>query len=195
MKLNIVVPVPTTLNKLYTNQYTWRKNPQGGKPIGIPSGKRVLTKEGEKYKKDVKTLVERQISNQEWDYNKKAERFIYMDYIVYMNRKGRDSDNLHKLLQDTLKGLIYVDDTTVLTRPNRVLVDRDNPRMEIEIRFVEWVGVFDSEDQMNNCILKCKTCKRFKDGACSVLRDSIDGVINKDFDFDNKICSKYNKNA
>lgn len=191
MKLNIIVPVPPSINHLYINQYSWKKE-KNGNATRIPTGKRILSKEGEKYKQNVKTLVEEQIKNQKWDYDKTSERFIYMDYDAFMNRKGRDSDNLHKLLQDTLKELIYVDDSRVLTRPNKIFVDRQDPRLEIEIKFVDFIGVFDNENQLTKYIENCKNCKRFRNKSCSILKDCIEGVINKEFDFIKKQCNKYN---
>lgn len=190
MKLNITIPVPPSINHLYINQFTWRKD-KTGKAIRVPTGKRILSKEGEKYKSNVKQLVKEQIKNQKWDYDKTSERFIYLDYNAFMNRKGRDSDNLHKLLQDTLKGIIYVDDSKVLTRPNKLFVDRQNPRLEIEIKFVDFIGVFDNEQQLNIYIENCKNCRRFKNGTCSILKDCIEGVINKDFNFEQKQCNKF----
>jgi Holliday junction resolvase RusA-like endonuclease len=158
----------------------------------VPTGKRILSKKGKDYKENTIKLVKEQIKNQKWDYELTKTKFVYLDYIAYMNRKHRDTDNLHKLLQDTLKELIYDDDTMVLTRPNRVMIDRNNPRLEIEFSFVEWTGIFANEEDMKKYIERCQSCKRFRKGSCSILKDSLDGVIN--VDVINELCNKYKNN-
>ena len=193
MQLNLIIPVPPSINHLYVNQYSWNKD-KNGKAIRIPTGKRILSKEGEQYKENTKKLVIKQMENQRWDYNETSEKYLYIDYIAYMNRKGRDSDNLHKLLQDTLKEIVYVDDSRVLTRPNRILIDRENPRLELTIKFVEWTGVFNNENELESQMLICKDCKRFKSGSCSIIKDCLDGVVNENFDYINLKCLKCKNN-
>lgn len=193
MQLELTVPVPISINHLYINQYSWRKDKKTGIPIKIPTGKRILSKEGIDWKKRVVKSIEQQMKNQKWDYEKTKEKYIYIDYIAFMNRKRRDTDNLNKLLQDTLADTkqIFIDDTRVLTRPNKVFIDRESPRLELKIKFVDFVGVFDNEKQLGEFIQNCKKCTRFRKGSCSILKDCIEGVINKDFDFIHKECNKF----
>jgi len=190
-ELNFIVPVPPSINHLYVNQYSWQKDKRTGVAIRVPTGGKILSAEGEKYKKDTKKSVLEQIKDQEWDVKLTNDRHIFMDYIAFMNRKGRDSDNLHKLLQDTLKEIIYIDDSTVLTRPNKILVDRQNPRLEINIKFVDYIGVFDTEDEFNKQLENCKECSSYRKGSCSILKDCYEGIINENYDFMNSVCKKY----
>lgn len=58
---------------------------------------------------------------------------------VYRSRKAGDLDNYNKVLLDALKGVAYSDDDQVVELHAWRHDDKDNPRVEVEIRKVEGV--------------------------------------------------------
>lgn len=51
-------------------------------------GSTYLKKEGKDYKKRMIKYIEGEVAKQGWD--KVEDRFLYMDEVIYSNRKGRD---------------------------------------------------------------------------------------------------------
>ena len=126
----------------------------------------------------IKYIV-REVSEQKWD--KVMGRFLYMDEIVYSNRKGRDADNMKKLQQDciTESGVVWEDDSWCLPRTQRLLIDKHNPRIELIITPCEFIGVFDNENQLKEFKKQCANCKRYKNN-CSILKNSLEGRIQEE---------------
>ncbi len=186
MELKLTLPVPTSLNELYINEYSW--NPK--KKIRVPSGRRILSKEGEKCKEELITLTTEQLKDQEWDYDYTLENYIYMDTIIYFSRKGRDDNNIYKLLCDSLEKLVYENDSRVLIRTQKILYDTVNPHIEVTLKPVEYRGIFPSEELMNQFEDKCRMCKRYKRN-CSILAKAKEGRIQEEIDED-LVCSKFN---
>ena len=120
-----------------------------------------------------------------------------MDEVCYMNKAGRDVDNTKKLLQDsiTLSNVVWEDDTYCLPRTNRIYIDKFNPRTELTISPVEFIGIFDNEYSMNIFINNCKTCSKFRKGTCGILKSSLENRITKEVILiDNKwFCNNYNE--
>lgn len=186
MELKLTLPVPTSLNDLYINEYTW--NPK--KKMRVPSGRRILSKEGEKCKRELTQLTHKQMKDQNWDYEYTINNYIYMDTIIYFSRKGRDDNNIYKLLCDSLEKIVYENDSRVLIRTHKILFDTDNPHIDITLRPVTYRGIFKSEIYMNEFEDKCKGCKRYKRN-CSILNKAKEGRIQEEIN-EEFICSKYN---
>lgn len=149
-----------------------------------------LKKEGKEYKKKMIQYILEEVKRQEWD--KVEDRFMYMDEIVFMGSKGRDSDNLKKLQQDciTESGVVWKDDTWCLPRTQRILIDRKNPRIELVITPCEFIGIFDNEEQLQTFKMQCEMCKRYKRN-CSILNNALDSRVQDEIVGLN--CSKFNK--
>ena len=187
MKIKLVLPLPVSINKLYINQYTW--NPKT--KTRVPTGKRIMSEEGKKIKKMIQLETIKQLQSQEWDYEWTKTNYIYQDCYIYMNRAGRDDNNIFKLLNDSLEKIVYDNDSRVLTRTQRILIDSENPRVELIISQVPFRGIFDTEEQMQQFEEKCKTCKRYKNN-CSILKKAKEGRIQKEID-EKLNCKKYKK--
>lgn len=187
MKLKLVLDLPPSVNALYTNQAYFDKRSRRY----VPTGKRILSKEGREMKKLLRLQATTQSKKQDWDKEKLGENYVYMDMIVYFNRKGRDSDNINKALQDSLEGVIYNNDTQVLPRTQKVLIDRENPRVEVIFTPVEFKGIFDNSDEANEFVYKCMKCNRYRNGSCRIMQDSLEGVIRSEVE--KKVCSEFRK--
>lgn len=149
-----------------------------------------LKKKGKDYKKKMIEYILGEVEKQSWI--KPVDTFLYMDEIVYFNRKGRDADNLKKLQQDSIteSGVVWEDDSLALPRTNRILIDKYNPRVEVVISEAPFVGVFDNQEHYESFEGKCKDCKRYKNN-CSILRELTEGRIHIEVDKDFN-CNKYN---
>jgi Holliday junction resolvase RusA-like endonuclease len=187
LELKLTLPVPTSLNELYINEYGW--NPK--KRMRTPTGRRILSKDGEKCKEQLQQLTTEQLKYQEWDYDYTLDNYIYMDTVIYFSRKGRDDNNIYKLLCDALEKIVYENDSRVLIRTQKILYDTDNPHIDVTLKPVEYRGIFESEIHMIEFEDKCKMCKRYARN-CSILNKAKEGRIQEDID-GGLICSKFNR--
>ncbi|WP_299831806.1 RusA family crossover junction endodeoxyribonuclease [uncultured Metabacillus sp.] len=187
MQLSLTLPVPTSLNELYINEYSW--NPK--KKMRTPTGRRILSKDGEKCKAELIKLTTEQLQDQQWDYEYTLDNYIYMDTVIYFSRKGRDDNNIYKLLCDSLEKLVYENDSRVLIRTQKILYDTTNPHIEVTLKPVEYKGIFNNEIHMNQFEDKCKKCKRYKRN-CSILNKAKEGRIQEEIN-EEFVCAKYSE--
>jgi Holliday junction resolvase RusA-like endonuclease len=187
MKLNLTLPVPTSLNKLYINQYGY--NPK--KRMRTPTGKRILSKEGTKCKNEIQAEARVQMLGQDWDYDWTKEGYVYLDTVIYFARRGTDDNNIYKLLCDALEGICYDNDSRVLVRTQKIMYSSENPRVEATLHPVEYVGVFDNQEQVAKFEEKCSSCSRYRKGSCSILKDSLKGTEREEIEIDTKVCNSY----
>ncbi|WP_256719520.1 hypothetical protein [Paenibacillus odorifer] len=184
--MQLTLPLPTSINDLYINQYVWSPKSKSR----VPSGKRILSKEGEKVKAQIIKSAKKQIDYKLWDYEYTKDHFIYMDATIYFNRTGRDDNNIYKLNNDALEKIVYDNDSRILTRTQRILYDKENPRIELIFSCTEYIGIFDNQNCLNDFEVKCKKCKRYKNN-CSILKKAKEGRIQEEIiDFD---CSSFKK--
>ncbi|MFB0830767.1 RusA family crossover junction endodeoxyribonuclease [Brevibacillus laterosporus] len=154
--------------------------------IAIP----YLTEEARDYKEMFSKYAMEQVKEQKWDIEKTRNRHYYMDCVYYFPRIDMDEQNYFKCMCDALNGIAYIDDNFILTRTSRIYYDTKDPRVEIEISEVDYIGIFDSEKELMEFENKCKTCKRYKRN-CSILKESKEGRIREEID-EGKNCIKYN---
>jgi Holliday junction resolvase RusA-like endonuclease len=178
-QLKLTLPLPASVNHIYgRNKF----------------GSTYLKKEGKDYKKINGLYIQQEVIKQ-GRVKLLEEQYCYLDEIVYMNSKGRDSDNLKKLTQDTIteSEVVWFDDTFCLPRTNRIYIDSTNPRLEITITPIDMIGIFDSERDYFNFENQCKTCSQYRNGKCGVLRDSKDNRITESVSLidDKWICTKF----
>ncbi|OME54132.1 hypothetical protein BSK59_16255 [Paenibacillus odorifer] len=198
MELNLLLPVPTSINKLYINEYQYQKNPVTKKPERVPTGRRILSTEGRKVKAQIQGRARVQLLEQpEWDYEWTKENFVYQDAVIYFARRGSDDNNIYKLLNDSLEGITYDNDSRVLVRTQRIVYDSKNPRIEVKITPVEFVGIFENKDVYDEFEAKCefggvKGCSKYRKGSCSILKDSIAGTVREEIgSIHNPICTAF----
>lgn len=173
MELKLILPLPQSVNHIYArNKF----------------GSTYLKKEGKDYKKNNGKYIKEEVEKQGWKQLKENE-YCYLDEVVYMNKKGRDSDNLKKLTQDTIteSDCVWLDDTYCLPRTNRIYIDSENPRIELTISFTGSKGIFDSKEDFIEFENKCKICMNYRKGSCSKLNKSLENRIQKEIKLiDNK---------
>lgn len=186
MELKLTLPLPTSLNALYINKFGYNPKTRSR----VPTGQRILSKEGEQNKAAIQLAANEQIKNGNWDYEYTLENYIYMDTEIYFNRKGRDDNNVYKLLCDALEKIVYENDSRVLIRTQKILYNPDDPKVIVTFSPVEYKGIFDNEVHMNVFEANCMNCKRYKRN-CSILNKAKEGRIQEEIkDF---VCSKFSQ--
>lgn len=199
MKLMLTLPVPTSINKLYINEYNWQFNPATRKKEKMPTGRRILSTDGRKVKARIQAEARMQLKEQldNWDYEWTKENYVYQDAFIVFARRGSDDNNIYKLLNDSLEGIVYDNDSRVLVRTQQIVYDSKNPRVEIEISPVDYKGIFKDLGDYSLFIGRCKFeekkgCSKFRNGSCSILKDSVNGTIRKEIgDVHNPFCSSF----
>ena len=158
---------------------------------GRPQISMYVTAEAKKYKKEFAAEVKRQVKLQGYDLEPNKTRHFYFDCDFYFDRIDKDTNNYFKLMLDTITdtGLIWLDDNVVAERVNRIMYDRDNPRIEITVRPVDYIGIFDTMKDYDDFLNSCHSCKRYKDGKCSILNKAVAGVVQSEIT--DYACSKH----
>lgn len=174
------LPLPTSLNKLYVQQYS------GGRF----TGKKILSKVGKENREDIMINVERQMSmpmNIEWDFEYTKSNYIYIDIIAYVTRVNVDLDNTLKTLNDSIEasGLVFDNDKKVVPRFDRVYIDPSNPRVELTFKQTGWNGIFPDENTRKNFESGCISCSRYRKGACSILKKAKENKIQNEIKYYN----------
>lgn len=161
----------------------------GKKSMRVPTGKRILSNKGRTKKGRIRAQARNQMRDQEWNFDWTKDNYLYQDAVIYFPRRGMDDNNIYKLLNDSMEGIVFDNDSRVLTRTQKILYDSDNPRVEITYTPVDYIGIFDSPDELQEFESFCETCSRYLNGRCSILNDSKAGKIREEVQ--HNYCTKY----
>ena len=146
---------------------------------GRPMAVNYKTKDAVSYQSQFRDYVKDEIKKQGWETNLNNPRHFYVDAVFYMDKKRRDPNNHWKCLLDAITEteMLWDDDDIVCERVNKILYDTQSPRVELDIYYVDYVGIFENEIQLDEFISSnCIDCKRYKRN-CSILRNAIEGRI------------------
>lgn len=187
--LHLVSPIPCSVNHYLKSRAMLIH--------GKPQVTVYETAEAKQYKKLFKEYVSKEAVRQNWDMPLNKSQHFYCDCYFYFDRIDKDANNYFKLLLDAITETqtIWVDDNVVCERVQGIWYDAIDPHIDIIITPVDYIGVFKNREEHDRFIGKCKTCKRFKDGRCSLYIKSKEGRIQEEEGlkdpFGEKICSKY----
>jgi hypothetical protein len=67
--------------------------------------------------------------------------------------------------------------------------DTKNPRIELKIHLVDYIGIFNNRAQLEEFESNCIQCNKYKEGKCSLLIKSKEGRIQPEIQ--NNKCSKF----
>ena len=194
MEITIELPVPTSINKLYINEYSYQYNYKTKKKEKMPTGRRILSPEGRKVKARIQGEARVQFEQQKdkWDYEWTKTNYCYQDSVIIFARRGSDDNNVYKLLNDSLEGILYDNDSRVLVRTQKIMYSTKDPKMIVTLKPVGFIGIFDDKDSLEKFENSCKLCSRYRNGSCSILKDSIEGTIREEIlDLENPICQQF----
>ena len=185
ISLHITSQLPVTLNN-YTKSRVIYVN---GKPM--PSV--YETTDAKKFKKYFKKLLEETVANFDWNNDSEHRDMFYLvEATWYFEKQNRDSNNMWKIMLDavTETGLIWTDDRQVIERTKRIYYDTANPRVEIDIREAEWVGIFDTPSHLTNFTTNnCDKCSKDKD-HCSIIKGALESRITGNISLEDWTCNK-----
>ena len=143
-----------------------------------------------KYRKSFAEYVKREAKNQGWNLTPNDSQHFYVDTVFYFPKKGMDGNNYFKVMLDAITDtkLIWLDDDVVCERIQAIYYDAENPRVELTIYPVNYIGIFDSAKHLNEFTSRCKGCSRYSRN-CSILCRAKEGRIQEEIK--NYECSKY----
>lgn len=142
-----------------------------------------------KYQKEFSEYVKNEVKKQGWIKSDNKSQHYYMDCIFYFDRVDKDANNSFKCLADAItdSNVVWIDDTQLCERVQGIYYDSDNPRVEITIHKVDYIGVFDNTSQLEKFESNCIWCNKYKRN-CSILQKAKEGRIQSDIT--DGICSK-----
>ena len=181
-KLKLKSPIPVSVNHYI--------KPRAFIAHGKPQVTLYETAEAKKYKKDFIKYIQEQVKLQGWDLIPNKTQHFYVDCVFYFDRIDKDANNYFKLLLDSITEtqLIWLDDNVSLERVNAIYYDSKNPRIEITIYPVDYVGIFPTINQLEVFTTNCIQCQKYKEGKCGILNKAIRGKIQDEVQ--NLVCNK-----
>lgn len=183
--LYLVSPMPPSVNHYWATRIQYNK--------GLPMPMVYVTKEAKEYKKRFKEIIRAEVARQGWNIEVNSTQHFYVDAVFYFDRIDKDAANYEKCLDDAITDtqLVWKDDNVALFRPMRVYYDKNNPRIELMIYPVDYIGIFESQDDLDGFQTEfCNKCKR-SSRNCSILRKAIEGRIQDEINMEDKECVKY----
>lgn len=183
-KLKLTSPIPPSVN----HYLAYRTVKKGGKYLAMS----YKTPAAIKYQKNFMKYVTEQIKEQNYALNPDKHQHFYIDAIFYFDRIDKDPNNYWKCMLDAITDtkLIWLDDNVTCERVQRIFYDSNNPRIELEIYPVDYIGVFENASQLESFEAKCIGCSRYKRN-CSILHKAKIGKIQDEVS--GLECSKYKK--
>lgn len=147
------------------------------------------TSEATKYQKNFSNYVKEEVKKQGYNLKPNKLQHFYIDAVFYFDRIDKDPNNYWKCMLDAITdtGLIWIDDNVTCERVQRIYYDSKNPRIELEIYPVDYIGVFDNVAQLEEFETNCIGCKRYKRN-CSILKKAKEGKIQEEIH-----CTKFDK--
>lgn len=87
-----------------------------------------MTKEG----RDLKQSYQWQLKTQ-WKQPIRKESVKIEIEFFFSDKKRRDIDNFHKILLDSMSGIVWKDDSQIEEMRVKKFIDKDNPRIEVKV--------------------------------------------------------------
>lgn len=181
-ELKLVSPICPSVN----HYLGWRGVLKGGKPMAMSYKK----PEALKYQKKFAEYVRKEAKKQGWIKSDNKFQHYYMDCVFYFDRVDKDANNCFKCLADAITDskVVWIDDTQLCERVQGIYYDPNNPRIEIVIKEVDYIGVFDNTSQLEEFKSRCIECNRYKRN-CSILQKAKEGRIQREIINGN--CNKF----
>lgn len=174
-KLVLTSPLPPSVNN-YLNYRVARR----GKKRFVQT---YPSEETKVYKNFFVDYVKDQIREQNWSKPENG-KLVYIKMTFFLDRKRKDPNNFLKVLFDSLtEAGVYADDDIALPLVPRLYIDKQNPRIEIEIYKSNAIGIFDDKEDYQLFIQNnCNMCKK-KTESCSILKNLLDNRLVEDVEY------------
>ena len=184
--LKLTSSIPVSVNH-YIKPHSFIKN---GKAVATL----YETVDAKQFKQNLTDYIKKQIKIQDFKCIVNKTQHFYIDCIFYFDRIDKDPNNYFKILLDAITDsqCIWLDDNVVCERVNAIYYDTKNPRIEMTIYPVDYIGIFDNRKQLEIFKSKCMRCRKYKEGKCKTLCKAIEGHIQENVD--GQKCCKYKPN-
>lgn len=182
--LKITVPIPPSINNDYIKP---RAIMNHGKPMAMM----YETKIAKDFKKDMVKTIKSEVKKQ--NFIPEMGKYTRLNWTWYFPRVNQDSNNYYKIAIDscTESGIIWEDDNISLNHDTRIYYDSKNPRVEIELYYEDWIGIFDNKDIYNKFMeSNCNICSRGTKSNCSIYKKALANKIQEEIDMTYFNCSK-----
>lgn len=172
-KLKLTSPIPPSVN----HYLGWRTIKKQNKFIAVS----YETKEAKQYKKLLIPYIQEQTSLQKWNKSISKTQHYYLDAVFYFPRIDMDANNYFKCLADAITDskAVWIDDTQLCERVQGVFYDSENPRIELTIYPVDYVGIFKDAEQLEHFENTCSGCARYNRN-CKLLTNAKNGRVQKE---------------
>lgn len=149
------------------------------------------TADAKQYKKDFIAYMKSAVKEQGFQKSDNKFQHYYVECDFYFPRIDMDANNYWKLLLDAIteSQMVWIDDTQACERVNKIRYDPQNPRIEMRIHPVEYIGIFDNQEQLDHFRDSCIQCNRYKEGRCSIFIKALEGRVQETVQ--DNICKKY----
>jgi len=183
--LKLVSPISPSVN----HYLAYRAIIKNKKPMAMS----YKTSEATKYQKDFIKYVKEQVELQGWVKSENKFQHYYMDTYFYFPRTDMDANNYYKCLADAITDaeVVWIDDVQLCERVQGILYDSQNPRIEMEIKPVDYIGIFKDISQLDQFESNCVDCTKYNRN-CSILVKAKEGRIQEEIQ--NLVCSKFKQN-
>ena len=173
--LKLTSPIPPSVN----HYLGYRGVLKHGKAIAMS----YCTPEAKKYKESFAQYVASEVKKQGWDLEPNEYQHFYIDSTFFFPSTGLDCNNYFKCLLDAITDtqLIWLDDNVTCERVQAIYYDAQNPRIELIIHPVDYIGIFSNRESMESFEDRCKSCARYARN-CSILRKAKEGRIQPETD-------------
>lgn len=157
---------------------------------GRPMAMSYKTPEALRYRSEFADYVTREADTQDWTVPASDNRHIYVDAVFYFPRVDMDSSNYFKVLLDSITDTkkIWKDDNVACERVQAVYYDKDNPRIELHIHPVDYIGIFKDVSHYDAFMSMCADCVRGTRN-CSVQKKATEGRVQEEVI--NGVCTKF----
>ena len=124
---------------------------KNGKPLAV----QYKTSDTTSFQKEFSRILSDAVLNQGWKPPTEEGKHFYVDATFYFPRTRMDSNNYWKVLLDTITDtkLIWADDDVVCERTQGIFYDKLNPRIELVIHPVKYIGVFEDSLHLEDKLL------------------------------------------
>lgn len=180
--LHLVSPIPPSVN----HYLAYRAIIKNGRPMAMS----YKTQEAVAYQKTFTEYVKEECARQGWNDVPDPKQHFYVDTVFYFPKTDLDCNNYFKCMLDAITdaGTVWADDNTVCERVMAIYYDSANPRIEITIRPVDYIGIFEDRTHLDAFQSRCVGCRRYTRN-CSILRKATEGRIQEEIS--DGVCSRF----
>lgn len=176
--LKLISPIPPSVNHyLKPRGFVIY---QGKKPIAQIS--MYETAEAKSYKKQFTQYVIEEVQKQNWNWTPNKTQHFYVDCDFFFDRVDKDPNNYFKCMLDAITEtqLVWLDDNVACERVNSIRYDSINPRIELTIYPVDYIGIYKDMETLNKFKEEyCNKCSK-SNKNCTVFNKSLEGRVQEE---------------